>query len=388
MRTIPYVRYCVFACVIAVIVMLAMPASSVAQVSVGITVGFAPPDLPVYEQPICPEEGYIWTPGYWAWDEDDGDYYWVPGTWVQAPEVGFLWTPAYWAWGGSGFVFYEGYWSYQVVGFYGGIDYGYGYFGHGYEGGRWDRDHFFYNRSVNNVNVTIIHNVYEAPVNVRNGPRVSYNGGDGGINERPRPEEEAAAHARHIPPVPPQRQHVQEARSNPQLRSSVNRGKPPIAATSKPAAFNDRGVVPAREAGAIHHPAPGTAGPGNAGRGNAGPGNNPSRAKAVHPNELPPVERPGPPNTGNPKQDQKYQKQQEKLFAQQEKDRQKLQQQQEKDHQQLAKQNADEARKQQVEQRHQQQTEQLQQKHSQQQQKMQQRRPQPRSAPPPPKEKH
>ncbi len=68
--------------------------------------------------------------------------------------------------------------------------------------------------------------------------------------------------------------------------------------------------------------------------------NNAPRGNAVHPNELPPVERPAAPNTGNAKQDQKYQKQQEKLVAQQNKERQKLQQQQEKEHQQLAKQNA------------------------------------------------
>jgi hypothetical protein len=43
------------------------------------------PELPVYEQPICPGDGYIWTPGYWAWD---GEYYWVPGTWVMAPKSG------------------------------------------------------------------------------------------------------------------------------------------------------------------------------------------------------------------------------------------------------------------------------------------------------------
>ncbi len=60
-----------------------LPASAPAQVSVGISVGFAPPELPVYEQPICPGEGYIWTPGYWAWDPDDEDYYWVPGTWYR-----------------------------------------------------------------------------------------------------------------------------------------------------------------------------------------------------------------------------------------------------------------------------------------------------------------
>src|SRR5207244_9302423 len=94
------------------------------------------------------------------------------------------------------------------------------------EGGRWDGGRFFYNRSVNNVNVTVIHNVYNTTINERNVTRVSYNGGRGGINERPRPEEERAAHERHIPPVPDQRQHVQTARSDRQLRASENHGKP------------------------------------------------------------------------------------------------------------------------------------------------------------------
>jgi hypothetical protein len=380
MRALPYVRYLVFG--LLVMLIAAHPATSSAQVAVGITVGFAPPDLPVYEQPICPGDDYIWTPGFWAWDDDEGDYYWVPGTWVLAPEPGYLWTPPYWGWGGSGFVFYEGYWSYQVVGFYGGIDYGYGYFGNGYDGGRWEGDRFFYNRAVNNVNVTVIHNVYEQPVNHRNERRVSYNGGNGGIDARPSPREEAAAHSRRLPLAAPQRQHIQEARSNPQLRASANRGKPPIAATPTPTAFSGRGVVPAREGGAVHG-GPRNAGAGNA-RNNAPPENN---RRAVHPNDLPPLQRPAPPNTGNSKQEQKYEKQQQKMYAQQEKDRQKLQQQQDKEHQRLAKQNADDARRQQVEQRHQQQTEQLHQRHAQQQQRMEQR--QPRSAPPPqPRPKH
>src|ERR1700728_4072015 len=59
-----------------------------AQLSV--TVSFGPPALPIYDQPICPADGYMWVPGYWAYDPDDG-YYWVPGTWVEAPEPGFLW---------------------------------------------------------------------------------------------------------------------------------------------------------------------------------------------------------------------------------------------------------------------------------------------------------
>jgi hypothetical protein len=73
--------------------------------------------LPVYEQPLCPGDGYLWTPGYWGWG--DGDYYWVPDAWVLPPEVGFLWTPGYWGWGGDGFLFNEGYWG-ASIGFYGG----------------------------------------------------------------------------------------------------------------------------------------------------------------------------------------------------------------------------------------------------------------------------
>src|ERR1700691_5405675 len=96
-----------------------------AQVRVAIAVG--PPALPVYEQPICPGDGYFWTPGYWDYDYDAADYYWIPGTWVMPPEVGFLWTPPYWGWGGSGFLFYDGYWG-ATVGFYGGIYNGFGYF--------------------------------------------------------------------------------------------------------------------------------------------------------------------------------------------------------------------------------------------------------------------
>jgi hypothetical protein len=197
---------------------------------------------------------------------------------------------------------------------------------------------------VTNVNVTVIHNVYETKVDVRNDVRVSYNG-HGGVNDRPTAQEEAAAHERHIAPVAAQTAHVNAARANPALRVSANHGKPPIAATARPGEFNDRGGE-------------------NAG----GHGNT-----VVHPKDLPPAERAAAPNTGNAKLDQKYQQQQNKLAAQQDKDRQKLQQQQDKEHQQLAKQKANDQRTQAVEQKHQQQTQQLVQRHTQQQQQLQQR---------------
>src|SRR6266704_3339700 len=177
MRIIPFIRS-----LLLVLVVIFVSAAAFSQVGISIT--FGPPALPVYEQPLCPQEGYIWTPGYWAYDYDDGDYYWVPGTWVLVPEVGFLWTPGYWAWVDDSFVFYEGYWG-PHVGFYGGIVYGFGYFGVGYEGGRWENGQFYYNRSVNNVNITNIYNVYNTTViNNTAVNRVSYNGGNGGINAR------------------------------------------------------------------------------------------------------------------------------------------------------------------------------------------------------------
>jgi hypothetical protein len=357
------------------LIMLSAPPASSAQIR--ITVGFGPPALPVYEQPICPGDGYIWTPGYWAWDSDYQDYYWVPGTWVEAPEVGYLWTPPWWGWDGGVFLFHEGFWG-PHIGFYGGIDYGFGYFGVGFVGGRWDGGHFFYNRDVANINVVNIHNVYNEHVNVTVN-RVSYNGGAGGIEARPRPEDALADHDHHIAAVAAQNQHLQAARGNRDLRASVNQGKPPIAATGRPGEFSGHDVVASREAGAPYHP------PAN--RGNAAAPHEENSARpaaenagkpAGHPNELPAIEHPAAPNTGNAKLDQKYQKQQQKLYDQQNKDRQQLQQKQEQEHQQAAQQKANDTAKQQMEQRHQQQTQQLQQKHTQQVQHLQQKQ-----APPP-----
>jgi hypothetical protein len=353
MQVIFRIRYCLLATILILCTAVARPA----QITV-VVVTFAPPVLPVYVQPVCPGEGYIWTPGYWAW-ADDG-YYWVPGTWVLVPEPGLFWTPGYWAWNGSGFIFYEGYWG-PEVGFYGGIDYGFGYTGHGYVGGRWEGGRFFYNRSVTNVNETVVHNVYSTTiVNNTSAPRISFNGGNGGITARPTRQEEAVVNARHLPPVAAQTEHVQAARSDQQLRASVNHGAPPIAATTKPGAFHDNSV-PARDAGAAHN-APGS------------PNNNPPTGRtAVHPSELPRVEHAGPPNTGQPKLDQKYQQQQEEMAVRQEQDRRKLQEKQDNEHQQLQRTNADHAAQQQMEQRHQQETKEMAQKHAQEQQHLQQK---------------
>src|SRR5277367_3720645 len=184
-----------------------LPAASFAGVF--ISVGFAPPVLPVYVQPVAPGDGYLWNPGYWAYG-DEG-YYWIPGVWVRPPQVGVLWTPGYWGWGGSAYIFHAGYWG-PHVGFYGGVNYGFGYGGVGFGGGRWEGGRFAYNTAVVNVNRTVIHNVYEdRTVIVHNnvGARTSFNGGAGGIQARASAQEVGYGRENHISATAEQQNHMQ-----------------------------------------------------------------------------------------------------------------------------------------------------------------------------------
>jgi hypothetical protein len=298
--------------------------SAAAYADVAAPVTIPPPLLPVFEQPVCPGDGYIWTPGYWAWD--DG-YYWVPGTWVLDPQPGFLWTPGYWSSVTGGFAFHEGYWS-PTVGFYGGIDYGFGYTGFGYQGGHWESGHFDYNTALSRVDTNVIRHVYNQTV-TEPVSRVSYNGGPGGVSASGDEESGASVLATHLGPVAAQTQHVFVAKNNPKQRYSANHGTPPVAATTLP-------------------------------------------DLAVHPKELPPIARLTAPITGSAEMNQKYQKDQDQIVARQNQDREKLQQKQDKEDQE-AKQKDSQAKAQQLERQHQQQTQELAQRHAQQIQQWQQR---------------
>ena len=201
---------------------LAVPALTQAQV--GISVEVAPPPLPVYEQPDIPAPGYLWVPGYWAYGPEG--YFWVPGTWVEPPQPGLLWTPGYWGWSNGLYLWNGGYWG-PVVGFYGGVNYGFGYPGRGYEGGYWRQNQFYYNRSVTNITNVHVTNVYtRTVVNNTTVQRVSYAGGPGGVNARPTAEEEQAAHQQHQAATAAQTQQRDSAGSRHDLLASVNQGKP------------------------------------------------------------------------------------------------------------------------------------------------------------------
>ncbi len=228
-----------------------------------LSVGIAPPALPVYVQPAIPGPGYIWTPGYWAWNADASDYYWVPGAWVAAPSPGLLWTPGYWGWSGGAYAWNAGYWG-PHVGFYGGVPYGFGYTGVGFAGGYWSGGSFFYNRSVANIgNTTVINNVYNQQVVNNHTTNVSYNGGNGGVRAQPTPQELQAANEQHIAPTHEQQSHQQLASQNKELRASVNGGKPAIAAVGRAGDFSPHNVVAAKAAGGAVRPASFT--PGNSG---------------------------------------------------------------------------------------------------------------------------
>jgi hypothetical protein len=207
----------------------------------------APPPLPEYGQPPIPAPGYYWTPGYWAWN--NYDYYWVPGVWVEPPQPGLLWTPGYWAFVGGVYAFNPGYWG-PHVGFYGGINYGFGYNGLGYQGGRWDSGRFFYNTTVNNIGAAHIANVYSQ--NVVNNTTInntSYNGGAGGVAAKPTAEEMVAGREAKVRPTAPQINQARAASMRGEQFVSTNRGKPTIAATARPGEFKGKGVLPARAAG-------------------------------------------------------------------------------------------------------------------------------------------
>jgi hypothetical protein len=250
----------------------AIPAAN-AQVGIGISINIEPPPLPVYDQPIIPGPGYLWTPGYWAWNADVDDYYWVPGTWVLPPQPGVLWTPGYWAWNDGVYAFNDGYWG-PEIGFSGGVNYGFGYGGAGYEGGYWNNGAFFYNRTVNNISSVAVTNVYSKTVVVNNASKASFNGGAGGTTVKPTSQQLALAKERHIPPTQEQTRHVQTAAKDPALSLTKNQGHPSIAATAQPGQLKGPGVIAAHPGKPVVLMRPAT--PGNA----AGTPGTPSNAGA------------------------------------------------------------------------------------------------------------
>jgi YXWGXW repeat-containing protein len=208
------------------------------RAAIAASISIPPPPLPVYDQPICPGPGYVWTPGHWAYA---AGYYWVPGTWVLPPAVGLVWTPGYWGYEGQRYIWHAGYWG-AHVGYYGGINYGLGYFGSGYEGGYWKDGVFFYNTAITSVDTAVITNTYKQVVSTATVNKVSFNG-PGGIAAQPTAQEITWSRERHIQPTALQVKHQRIASANRALFAAVNHGTPTIAATAKPGVFKGPVIV-------------------------------------------------------------------------------------------------------------------------------------------------
>ena len=201
-------------------------------ISIGIAIHTPPPVLPVYTQPPCPTPGFLWTPGYWGYASSG--YYWVPGVWVAPPRPGFLWTPGYWGLAGGAYGWHAGYWG-AHVGFYGGVNYGFGYGGVGFGGGVWAGNTFRYNTAVANVNTAVIHNTYVNRTVINNttiANHTSFNG-PGGITARPSPEAMAAMHEQHFQATSTQLSHQQNAGANPAQFARANGGHPQTTAMNE-----------------------------------------------------------------------------------------------------------------------------------------------------------
>jgi len=263
------------------------PSEYDSPVDTAVSAEVAPPQLPEYQQPECPQEGYLWQPGYWAYSPMRNDYYWVPGVWVAPPTVGYLWTPPYWGFYGGRYVFHMGYWGTRV-GFYGGINYGYGYVGVGFVGGEWHENRFRYNTAVVRVNTVVVHNTYVNTTVINRATvvnnRVSFNGGAGGVNARPNQNEIAAMRERHVMATAEQNRNQQLARNDHAQFASTNHGGAPanLAAPRPPdrTAFNNNGARNPNNAGQRPNvnSNPRNGAPGNMGQhpnGNGAPGSNP-----------------------------------------------------------------------------------------------------------------
>ncbi|HTB05380.1 MAG TPA: hypothetical protein VK806_00410 [Bacteroidia bacterium] len=225
--------------ILLIVVFSSIISNSSAQVAVGLQISVAPPDLPVYVQPPCPTEGYLWSPGYWAYGPDG--YYWVPGVWVAPPDVELLWTPGYWGFDEGFYVWHGGYWG-PEVGFYGGVCYGFGYTGVGFYGGRWEGREFRYNTAVWQVH-SGFHNTYSDRAEGNVGARGKSFNGPGGITSRPTAAEQSAMNSRHVQPTSEQMSHEHNASTDRNQLASVNKGRPSTTAMNsvKGTGFNSAG---------------------------------------------------------------------------------------------------------------------------------------------------
>ena len=84
------------------------PAAQAQVVGVDVRIGNAPPP-PRYEAAPPPRHGYVWAPGYWAWDGHR--HVWAAGHWERLHRGYARYEPAHWQQGPrGGWHFIPGHW--------------------------------------------------------------------------------------------------------------------------------------------------------------------------------------------------------------------------------------------------------------------------------------
>jgi hypothetical protein len=138
------------------------------------------------------------------------------------------------------YVFHDGYWG-AHIGYYGGVNYGFGYGGIGFAGGIWRGGVFSYNTAVMHIGVGggWGGHFYEDRGAVDRGfvardSHVAFSGGPGGIHHDPTPEERVAEHDQHRGPSEVQQHHAEAARADKASYAKNNGGHPANAAVAHP----------------------------------------------------------------------------------------------------------------------------------------------------------
>lgn len=86
---------------------LALVAGSTAFAQISFNIVVAPP-APMYEVVPVMQPGYVWAPGYWAWNNDR--HVWVRGRTIVQRD-GYRWAPDRWVQQGGTYVRQPGRWE-------------------------------------------------------------------------------------------------------------------------------------------------------------------------------------------------------------------------------------------------------------------------------------
>jgi hypothetical protein len=96
--------------VLAIALAGAFAAPLAAQARVNVDVDIAPPAAIVEDAPV--REGFVFTPGYWQWDEAHRNHTWVKGDY-QPARRGEHWVPHEWQQQNGKYHLNEGHWEHD-----------------------------------------------------------------------------------------------------------------------------------------------------------------------------------------------------------------------------------------------------------------------------------